>query len=928
MRIVISATIILLLLSSSCTTKPETAISISGISCAGLENPAGTGITPDFSWIIEGTHRGQIQSAYQIIVGSDSEFIRNSPGIKWNSDMVKSSESAWIPYKGSQLESGKTYFWRVRVWDETEKVSKWSKTGKFVTGLFTANDWDNAKWIGFEEIPDSLLLVPGVHGNGDNLKNIALKRTTVPYFRKDFEAEKKIREAYVFISGLGQYELYVNGEKIGNRFLSPGWTDYRKTCLYNTFDVTKNLKKGKNTIGTIVGNGFYNINRERYRKFVDAFGAPKMKLKLAISYNDGSKEIIVSDESWKTTSSPITFTSIYGGEDYDARLEQPGWSEPGFKDNNWKEALIVREPSGILRPETDWPVKVTDVIFKKKISRRKDNIYVYDFLQNTSGIIKIKISGKKGQEVRFTPGELLNEDSLVTQQASGGPYFFKYTLKGENEEIWMPRFTYYGFRYVQVDGAVPTLSLNPENLPVLKDMQYLHVQNSSPETGKFRCSDEKLDSIYNLIKWSIKSNLMSVATDCPHREKLGWLEQTHLMGNSMKFIYDIHNLYNKIIDDMIDAQLDNGLVPDIAPEYVPFVAGFRDSPEWGSASIILPWDMYQWYGDKEAVRKAYPMMKKYLKYLENISDNYILNNGLGDWYDLGPATPGEAQLTPKSLTATSIYFYDAKLMTKMAEISGEKDDVVYYEKLAGSIKKAFNTKFFDPVKKIYSTGSQTSYAMPLYFGMVDSKYRQDVMKNLIRSINENGKALTSGDIGYRYLLRTLEEAGQSQLIYDMNSRADVPGYLYQISKGATALTESWAALKYVSNDHMMLGHLMEWFYSGLGGIRQSPDKPSYERVIFYPELVGNISWAETTYRSIHGDITCNWKIVKNNILMNVKVPVNCTAIVSIPQTNPKFIFENENLIKFVNQVKILEVTNSRTLCEIPSGEYNFRAHLN
>lgn len=927
MRIFVSIVIISVLLLSGCSTQPETVLSVSEISCTGLENPVGTGMIPDFSWMLTGSHRGQFQSAYQIIVGTDSELLRNNAGIMWDSGKLISQESAWIPYQGSQLETGKAYYWRIRVWDEEGKASHWSKAGKFVTGLFTQKDWSNARWIGYEDIPDSLLLVSGVHGDGDNLGNIALKRTTIPYFRKDFLIEKRIKDAYVFVSGLGQYELYINGEKIGDRFLSPGWTDYRKTCLYNSFNVTENLKRGNNTIGTLVGNGFYNINRERYRKFVDAYGAPKMILKLEINYYDGSKKIIVSDESWKTISSPVTYTSIYGGEDYDARMEQDGWNEPGFKDGSWKNALLVKEPAGLLRPETDWPVKVSDIINSKKIYHIKDNVFVYDFNQNTSGIIKIKITGKKGQEVRFTPGELLDKDSLVTQQASGGPYYYKYTLKGESEEIWMPKFTYYGFRYVQVDGAVPVLSLNPADLPVIKDIQFLHIQNSSPETGSFKCSDNKLNSIYGLIKWSIKSNLVSVATDCPHREKLGWLEQTHLMGNSIKFLYNIHNLYNKIIDDMIDAQLENGLVPDIAPEYVPFVGGFRDSPERGSACIILPWDMYQWYGDKKSITKAYPMMQKYLKYLLSVSDNYIINNGLGDWYDLGPKSPGESQLTPKSLTATSIFFYDARLMSAMARISGTKDDEIYYGNLAESIRKAFNAKFFDSVSKVYSTGSQTSYAMPLYFGMVDNNYRKDVMKNLVKSINDNGKALTSGDIGYRYLLRTLEDAGQSQLIYNMISRTDTPGYLYQISKGATSLTESWAALKSVSNNHMMLGHLMEWFYSGLGGIRMSPASPSYERVIIYPELVGNVTWAETTYKTIHGDISCNWKIVKNNIIMNIKVPVNCTAVVSIPQTNPNFIFENENLIKLVNKVKIIEVSETRTLCEISSGEYNFRAHL-
>ena len=396
----------------------------------------------------------------------------------------------------------------------------------------------------------------------------------------------------------------------------------------------------------------------------------------------------------------------------------------------------------------------------------------------------------------------------------------------------MPRFTYYGFRYVRTDGAVPAGYSNPGDLPVISDIELLHTRNSSPSAGTFRCSSELFNSIYNLIEWSIKSNLASVATDCPHREKLGWLEQTHLMGNSIKFVFDIHNLYDKVINDMIEAQLENGLVPDIAPEYVPFAEGFRDSPEWGSACVILPWDMYEWYGDIDAVRKAYPMMKKYVNYLRDLSKNNILSHGLGDWYDLGPKFPGEAQLTPKAVTATSIWFYDAKLLARMASLIGENDDAAYYENLAEEIRKAFNNRFLDPVTKIYSTGSQTAYSMPLFFGMADDSLRKDIVGNLIRSVNENNKALTAGDIGYRYLLRVLEQEGQSQLIYEMNSKTDVPGYGYQLSKGATSLTESWAALKYVSNNHMMLGHLMEWFYSGLGGIRQTDGSVSYDKYTY------------------------------------------------------------------------------------------------
>jgi alpha-L-rhamnosidase len=587
--------------------------------------------------------------------------------------------------------------------------------------------------------------------------------------------------------------------------------------------------------------------------------------------------------------------------------------------------LVVREPSGVLKPENDYPLTVAEVIKCKRIFPEKDTIFICDFGQNASGIIRFTVKGKTDQKVRITPGELLDEDSLVTQKATGDPYYFTYVLKGRDEETWMPRFTYYGFRYARISGAVPAGLPDRAGLPVISDIELLHTRNSSPTVGTFKCSNELFNSIYTLISWSIKSNLASVATDCPHREKLGWLEQTHLMGNSIKFIYDIHSLYNKIIDDMIEAQLDNGLVPDIAPEYVPFAEGFRDSPEWGSACVILPWDMYEWYGDMESIRKAYPMMKKYVNYLRDMSKENILTHGLGDWYDLGPEFPGEAQLTPKAVTATSIWFYDAKLLGKMAALIGNSEDADYYSRLAENIRKAFNKKFLDPVKKVYSTGSQTAYAMPLFFGMADDTLKNDIVANLLKSVKDNNNSLTAGDIGYRYLLRVLEQEGESRLIYEMNSKTDVPGYGYQLSKGATSLTESWAALKYVSNNHMMLGHLMEWFYSGLGGIRQTPESKGYENILIEPEIVGDITWAETTYNSVHGEIGVSWKTEEGNLSLKVKIPVGCTAIVAIPQADPDLITENNVSLKDQGDIRIIGSSNGKTRCHISSGNYLFKA---
>lgn len=899
---------------------------VSDLKFNNLVNPSGTTALPEFSWVNNSDKRGAAQSAYQIILDTEKSSLKNEEECLWNSGKVISALNYGLK-PDSGFDPATRYFWKVRVWDSEGNPSRWSEPATFITGLFTEEDWGSSKWIGYEDLPDSLRLVPGIHGNGNNLGELAKKRSIVPYFRREFSVTKKIESAFLYISGLGHYELYVNGRKADDRFLAPGWTDYDKTCYYNTYDITTQLQKGENAIGVIVGNGFYNINRERYRKLVIAYGAPKMIARLIIRYDDGTTGAIVSDDSWLTTPSPITFSSIYGGEDYDATLNQDGWSLPGFNAGTWRKASFVKRPSGILSPEFDHPLKVMQEFNPVKITQVNDTSYIYDFGQNCSGIINLKIRGEAGKITRLWPAELLGKDSLANQKASGYPYYWSYKTSGSGDEEWSPLFTYYGFRYVQLSGAVPEGEPNPGNLPVVLDLELLHTRNSSPQTGSFKCSNEHFNKVYTLIDWAIRSNLASVATDCPHREKLGWLEQTHLMGNSISYAYDIHNLYRKIVDDMIESQLQNGLVPDIAPEYVEFVSGFRDSPEWGSACIIVPWDLYKWYGDIEAVEKAWPMMENYISYLNILAPEGILTHGLGDWYDLGPAFPGEAQLTPKAVTATAIYYYDSRLMAEMAGIMGNEGAEIYYKDLAEQIKTAFNNEFYNPATGIYSLGSQTAYAMPLFFGMVEDSCRSRVVKNLVASIRNGGNSLTAGDIGYRYLLRALEQEGQSQLIYEMNSKTDVPGYGFQLSKNATALTESWAGLTEVSNNHMMLGHLMEWFYSGLGGIRQEDSSMAYEHIIIAPQIAGDVTWAETTCNTVHGEIRSHWNITADGIELKVRIPVGCRATVVIPSGKSGKVTEGGAPLEKSAVITNIRNEGDLTYCDVPSGEYKFNSTL-
>jgi len=783
-----------------------------------------------------------------------------------------------------------------------------------------SKEWSGAKWIAYEQLDDNMKIVPGVHGNGDQLGEKGKRRSVVPLFRKAFTLGKSIRKTTVNISGLGHYELYINGEKIGDRFLSPGWSYYQKREFYNTYDITEQILEGDNVIGVIVGNGFYNVNRERYRKLVIAYGYPKLIFNIRIEYSDGSVQNVFSDENCKVTPSPIVFSSIYGGEDYDARLEQKGWNLPGFDDKKWSKPVIIDDTKEKLVPERDFPLKVFEKFKPKRVFMSNTGRTIYDFGQNASGIIALKVKGNRGAKIRIRPDELINDEGNVTQRSGGGPYEFNYILKGKGIEVWEPKFTYYGFRYADVEiidhgnGEIPT---------EIVELNMLHTRNSALSAGTFQCSDTLFNDIFELIHWGIKSNMASVATDCPHREKLGWLEQTYLIGPSMHYNYDIKSLYNKIVYDMMDSQLENGLVPDIAPEYVPFQAGFRDSPEWGSASIIIPWQLYQWYGDTAALERAYPMMTRYVEYLRSKSKNKMLYHGLGDWYDLGPKHPGEAQLTPKAVTATAIYYYDLLIMAKVAELLDEDDDSKKYTDQSKLVKEAFQEAFYNPETGVCSTGSQTAYAISLYTGILPEKDRGKVFNNLIDSIKDNDYALTSGDIGYHFLVRVLSQFGRSDMLYKMNNRTDRPGYGYQLKQGATALTESWAALPNVSNNHMMLGHLMEWFYAGLGGIYQDDQSIAYKNIIIAPKPVGDMNWVKCSYHSVRGMIISEWERKADRFRMKVEIPKSATAKVILPDL---FKSSGVEVINSYNQ-KNVDVQIDTGAFSLEAGRYDITATL-
>jgi alpha-L-rhamnosidase len=867
--------------------------------CEYLKNPLGIDEPkPRLSWQVVATDpkaRGLKQSAYQVVVASSPELLAKNQGDLWDSGKVASSRSLHVDYAGKPLVSLQHCVWKVCVWTRNGEV--WSKPAAWTMGFLKEEEW-RAKWIGTSN--------------------------PLPLLRREFAVSKPVRRATAYIAGLGFHELRLNGAKVGNHELEPGWTHYRKTCEYSAYDVTQFLKQGPNALGVMLGNGMYNVTGGRYTKFKGSFGDLKLILHLRVEYSDGTTDSVVSDDTWRASAGPVVFSCIYGGEDYDARKEIAEWDKPGFQDSAWTPVVILAGSGGKLTTRSAPPIVIKEEFRPVKITQPRPGVFVYDLGQNFSGWPALSVSGPAGTTVKLITGEAMNTNELVSQRSSGSPVWFSYTLKGAGTEVWHPRFSYSGFRYVQMEGAVPAseTTAGPEKPRV----QQLLGQFLYPETaveGEFACSNPQVNQIHALILAAIKSNFKSVMTDCPHREKLGWLECAHLLAGCFMYNYDCARFYEKIAGDMRDAQLDNGLVPDIAPEYTVFPGGFRDSPEWGSACVIAPWRAYRMYGDLKILQDNYDVMKRYVAYLGGKAKTNIVSHGLGDWCDVGPGSPGVSKLTSLGLTATGVYYQDIDILRQIAGLLGKGEDAIAYTKLAEEVKTSFNETFFRPEKNQYDRNSQTGNAMPLFLGLVAPERRAAVLDNVVRDIRAGGNRVTAGDVGFYYVVQAFLNGGRSDVLYDMLLQTNGPGYLYQIKQRATSLPETWDANPGSSLNHCMLGHIEEWFYSGLLGI--SADAPGFGRIIINPQPVGGLAWAKGHYDSLHGRIQSSWKRDGDRLTLEIAIPPNTTATVYVPARDAVKVTEGGKPASEAPGVKLLRHENGAAVYEIASGAYRFES---
>lgn len=818
--------------------------------------------SPRLSWQVQATaagERGQRQTAYQILVASSPSLLNAGQGDLWDSGKVRCDQTFSVPYGGTPLASSQQVFWKVRVWDRNDQASHWSSVETWTMGVLNAADWQG-HWLC---APSNQVKVP----------------TRLPLFRRQFVVGPGLQRALIHICGLGHYELTANGTKVGDALLAPGWTKYDKTCLYDTLDLTSYLASGTNALGVMLGNGMYNVQPSaRYAKFTGSFGPPRLLAQVQLFYTNGTRQVIPTDAQWLVTQGPITFSSVYGGEDYDARLEPAGWNQPGFDSSTWQAPILTNGPGGALRGVSYAapPIRAIQTLAPVRSNHLSSLVSVYDLGQNASIMPRLVTHGEAGATVRITPAELTHADGTVNRAScGGGAAYCQYTLAGAGSETWQPRFFYQGCRYLQVQlAAAPGSS----QLPQVDSLTGVVIQSAGAPVGDFTCSNELFNRIRTLIRWAQRNNLVSLLTDCPHRERLGWLEQYHLHGPSLRYEFDLTRLYAKTMGDMADSQTAAGLVPDIAPEYTVFSGGFRDSPEWGSSCVLVPWQEYLWTGDDTLLRRYYGPMKNYLAYLHSKATNNIVSYGLGDWFDLGPGPLGTAQLTPVSLTATAFYYQDAQILAATAALLGQTNDFAQFSALATNIRSAFNNAFYAASTGAYSTGSQTAQSLPLVLGLVDAQNRSNVVSALVANVRSQG--LTAGDIGHRYLLRALADAGRSDVVFDLHSQTNQPGYGYILNKGATALTEGWDGS--FSQDHFMLGHIMEWFYHDLAGIQPDPASPGFGGIRLKPAFVGGITWVNATNESPRGPIVSNWALTHNSAAFNVTIPVGSAAKVYLP----------------------------------------------
>ena len=877
---------------SSCG-EAEKEITVEGMRCEGLVNPVGIdNPAPRLSWRMFSEDREVMQSACRVLVASSPALLEKDSADLWDSGKITDRDQPWVDYKGREPETHERLYWKVKLW-AGDDTSPWSEVQRWTMGMRYHNQW-SGRWIGFDR---------AFPWDREEMHSILSAR----YFRKEFNTPegKEIKEATLYIMGLGLYELYLNGKKAGKQVLSPAPTNYTRRVFYNSFDVSGDLETGTNALGVVLGNGRYHSMRQHYKPYkIMNFGYPKLLLNLHIRYTDGSSEIIRTDDSWKgTADGPIRSNNEYDGEIYDARKEFGSWTLPGFDDSNWLKAEYVQEPGGNYESQPNENMAVMDTLLPVSINRLGPVKWILDMGQNMTGWMKMRVRGPRGTFVQMRFAESLREDgSLFTDNLRDALNTDLYILRGGGEEYWQPSFVYHGFRYVEISGYPGT--------PAPEDFKGLVIYDALPGTGRFHSSDSLLNRLHEAARWSVAGNYKGMPVDCPQRnERQPWLGDRTQVCQGESFLFDNARHYAKWLDDIRLTQRADGSIADVAPAYFRY---YSDNMSWPGTYLTVAEMLYRQYGDIRSVEKHYPHMKRWLDYMKARyeKDGIMTRDRYGDWcvppvsIEAGRGKSADVK-RPHALISTAYYYYFLGLMQEFAVLAGREVDIPAFREEAEKVYAAFNREYFPEEAGGYGNDDLTHNILALAFGLVPEDKKARILSRVEGIIRDYGTHLSSGVVGVQWLMRTLARNGLEDLALELATQTTYPSWGYMLENGATTIWELWngntAAPSMNSQNHvMMLGDLLTWYYEDLAGIRSHPDHPGFGKILMNPTFPEGLKHVNASYYSIRGEIRSSWTVSGDSLTWQIRIPANTRAEIHLPES------EADNLI------------------EVGSGEYQFK----
>ncbi len=876
--------------------------------CEYLVNPLGIDtMHPRFSWIFQtaqSSSRGQRQTAYQLLVASTQALLDADCGDLWDSRKCSSTQSTHILYEGKPLTSGMRCWWKVRVWDSADCPSASSETGYWEMGLLSPDDW-KAQWVSLE--PQALVVsemtreLPG------------LKRS--PYFRKGVVLSHSIERARLYVTAKGVYEASINGQRVGDAVLAPGWTDYHKRIQYQVYDVTSLLQQGENALEAVLAPGWYSgyVGIPSHSTGYERYGSNMSLLyQLCIDYTDGAQEIISSDETWQGSTGPILSSDLLMGETYDARLEKMDWQLPVTVQSLESTVSFV--------PEYAEPVRVTEHLEASSITQLTANVHIVDMEQNMIGWVRLRMRGDAGTKVQLRFAEMLNPDgTLYTENLRSARQTDTYILKGDGQEVFEPRFTFHGFRYIEVTGYPGPLERGAITGCV--------VHSDTPPTGSFECSSAMVNQLWRNIIWGQRGNFLSVPTDCPQRdERLGWMGDAQIFVHTACYNRDVAAFFTKWMHDVVDAQSEEGAFPDIAPRIAPIM--MDGSPAWGDAGMIVPWTIYQMYGDTRILAQNYDAMTRWVEYIHHTNPDLLwtqqLNSNYGDWLSIDADTP-------KEVLATAYFAYDALLLSRIARVLEHHADAERYDALFHGIRNAFCNAYVKHDGKIEGE-TQTVYVLALHMHLLPPDLRPLAAKHLVEAIEKKGWHLSTGFVGVGYLGPVLTEAGYADVAYRLLLNETFPSWGYSIKHGATTIWERWDGWTEEhgfqdpgmnSFNHYSLGSVGQWLFQYVAGIERDSERPGFQQSIIHPYPGSELTYAKAEYASMHGLLKTHWQRDTHRFTLHITLPANTTATVYLPTDTGTQIQESGKRVEEAEGVSSVREENGYALFEIGSGEYEF-----